>query len=122
MPPHLPPPRITRIDFEDISRRLAAPDGSQWVVRKFAQGWTAHTNPCDIKGNPPFNIDRAVAELETTGWTVYRWPGGARAWRGRPEPVRDRAQIIRFRRTIERRRWQDALDFENPRLDLALWY
>ncbi len=89
----------TRIDFLKIQ------DG--WQVTKFAER-DGHWVALDSRLNPPlrgqdhFDVDQALAWLEEHGWTVRRWPGGARAWLGKPRVIRTREQIIRLRRQYER--------------------
>jgi len=52
-------------------------------------------------GPQAFDLATALAILAARGWTVRRWRTGARAWRGAPEPVRDRAGIHKLRRRAE---------------------
>ena len=87
--------QITRIDFE-----LKAAD--QIIVKKYPYGWTAKTKPlqqytCDVKasGNP-------VQWCKDHGWTVREWPGGARAFRGEPLPVRTGSTIAYMRRDVDK--------------------
>ena len=42
-------------------------------------------------------VEAAADKLEAQGWTVRRWPGGARAWRIKPRPVRTGEYANRFR-------------------------
>lgn len=81
---------ITRIDI------IRMPDG--WHSRKYPFGWTAKTRPLsdDIKSEA--EIRQILEWCEAKKWTVRRWPGGARAFRGDPKPVRDRAAILAMRR------------------------
>jgi hypothetical protein len=44
-----------------------------------------------------FDLDAALAWCEDNGYTVRRWQGGARAWKGEPWVIRTRAQISRMR-------------------------
>jgi hypothetical protein len=129
-PRALPEPVITRVDFFLFNEKAyTGVDRQCWRVVKYAEGWTAHTPPVDVRVNPtlktangeePFDIDRALALLERAGWQVRRWRGGARAWKGEMLPVRDRAAILRLRARAER----ELLDL-NPdglpwRADFAL--
>ena len=50
----------------------------------------------DIKAD--FNLDAALAWCTANGYSVRRWPGGARAWKGVPWVIRTACQIIRMRR------------------------
>jgi hypothetical protein len=49
-----------------------------------------------------FDLEGALAWCEANGYTVRRWEGGARAWKGAPWPIRTRAQILRKRSEVER--------------------
>jgi hypothetical protein len=130
LPRALPEPLITRVDFFRFNEKAyTGVDRECWRVVKFAEGWTAHTPPVDVRINPtlrtvdgeePFDIERALGLLERAGWQVRRWRGGARAWKGEMLPVRDRAAILRMRARAER-----ELEALNPdglpwRADFAL--
>ena len=39
--------------------------------------------------------------LTSHGYSVRTWPGGARAWLGKPRPIRTRAQIVQLRRQLQ---------------------
>lgn len=94
---------ITRIDF------IVNLDGVR--VKKWPFGWTFKTPPISDEQKPPaFNLDEALDWCQRNGWTVRRYPGGARAWKGEPQPVRDRATIQFMRKGIQR-------DFVNGRMD-----
>lgn len=115
----LPGPTITRIDFFLFNERAyTGRDLPSCRVLKYAAGWTASTPPVSIEINPPiklnpagveptaagaqpFDLETALTILTARGWTVRRWKTGARAWRGAPEPVRDRAGIGKLRRRAE---------------------
>lgn len=64
---------------------------------------------------PGFDLDGALAWCEAHGYAVCRWPGGARAWKGRPWPIRTMAQILKRRGQVER-------DVRAGRLDLGFNY
>jgi hypothetical protein len=49
-----------------------------------------------------FDLEEALDWCEANGYTVRRWDGGARAWKGEPWPVRTRTQILRKRSAVER--------------------
>lgn len=49
-----------------------------------------------------FDVEWALSWLEDHGYQVFRWPGGARAFKGAPWPIRTTAQIQRKRRELER--------------------
>lgn len=69
-----------------------------------------------------FNLDGAIAWLEAHGYTVRRWPNGARAWKGTPWPIRTRGQIQRKREQVEKAVMAGRLDggFNWTSLDFAL--
>lgn len=113
--------RITRIDlYED-------PKGV--MVEKYAEGWTAGSYAVQSNKNTEQSLDEMVAWLKQNGWTVLEWPGsgpkhrGARAFLGRPMPVRTRWGIQYYREYFTRRRYLLAAD---PRplmnIDFALYY
>lgn len=84
---------ITRIDF--------AQTATGWKVSKYPFGWTAKTRPLTCEEKPAFDLDAALAWCSANGWHIRRWPGGARAFKGSPQPVRDQAAILRLRRQTE---------------------
>lgn len=87
--------KITRIDFVKL--------GSEYHIRKYPYGWTAKTKPLTDKIVSESEFTNAVAWCESAhGWTVRNWPSGARAWKGEPKPVRDRASILAVRANAER--------------------
>lgn len=89
---------ITRIDM------IAIPTGV--LVHKYPEGWTASTPPASTTTQETLSLDWMVSWLENDGWTVRRWPGGARAWKGAMLPVRNGGQIKRKRDEL-RQRWQE---------------
>jgi hypothetical protein len=50
-----------------------------------------------------FDLEAALAWCESNGYTVRRWPGGARAWKGEPWVIRTGWQIVKLRRKLEAR-------------------
>jgi hypothetical protein len=110
-------PQIARIDFAQTRsgvvvtkyQRLMTPDGPRDVVADYA-----------IK--PDLDLDWALAWCEAHGFTVRRWPGGARAFRGKPWPIRTVGEIKRRREQVERDVRLGALprDFYWAGLDFAL--
>ncbi len=86
--------KTTRIDFTQ------AADGS-FHVRKFPYGWTAKTKPISDEIKSESDYEQAILWCVVNGWHVRRWPGGARAFKGAPQPVRDRASILTMRRKVE---------------------
>jgi hypothetical protein len=81
---------ITRVDI------VRLPDG--WHYRKFPFGWSAKTRPLSDEIKTEAEIHEILEWCELKRWTVRRWPDGARAFRGEPKPVRDRAAILSMRR------------------------
>lgn len=111
----LPTPRYTRIDFQLMNVGVTLGEHTpRWGYRvaKFIDGWTANTPPHELSFDPPikstdgqeqpFNLDTALAALRARGWTVHRWPTGARAWLGPVLPVRNRDQIAQLRTRLTR--------------------
>jgi hypothetical protein len=84
----------TRIDFTQAN------DGS-FHVKNFPYGWTAKTKPISDEIKSESDYEQAILWCVASGWHVRRWPGGARAFKGAPQPVRDRASILTMRRKVE---------------------
>jgi hypothetical protein len=84
-----------RIDF------IVVPSGV--AVTKF---WLIDGRSIPLHGGEmkpvDFDMEGALAWCEAHGYTVRRWEGGARAWKGAPWPIRTRAQILRKRSEVER--------------------
>jgi hypothetical protein len=88
-------PLITRVDL------YQNPNGI--FICKYAEGWTASTPAIARYTISDRSLDDLVDALQrTSGWTVRRWPGGARAWRGKPMPIRSRTAILRKRDEVTR--------------------
>lgn len=85
--------KTTRIDL------IQMPDG--WHYRKWPYGWEPKTRPMSEEIKSADEVAQILAWCEAHGWTVRRWPGGARAFLGQPKPVRDRAGILAVRRQAE---------------------
>ena len=90
-------PSITRIDLTQTTRGV--------IIKKYPDGWTASTQvPQAI--NAEKSLDEMIAWLKEHSWTVYQWPEvpelglarGARAFLGRPLPVRTKYEIV-YRRS-----------------------
>ena len=87
--------RVTRIDlvttdYGPVKRcwRAGWHPGDKALAKdvgRLADGWT---------------VESAAAKLEADGWTVRRWPGGARAWRIGARPVRTGEYASRFRERL----------------------
>jgi hypothetical protein len=67
-----------------------------------------------------FDLEGALAWCEAHGYTVRRWDGGARAWKGKPWPVRTQKQILRKRSEVERQAFAGHADGHLLTLDFAL--
>ncbi len=86
------PGRVTRIDLVTTEHgpvkrcwRAGWMPGDKALtqdVGRLAAGWT---------------VESAADKLVADGWTVRRWPGGARAWRIAARPVRTGEWAARFR-------------------------
>jgi len=77
------PGQITRIDLVDTKHGP--------VKRCWRAGWMPGDRPraADVAALPAgLTVEAAADKLEAQGWKVRRWPGGARAWRIAPRPVR----------------------------------
>jgi len=86
-----------RIDFTRIQA------SGKVIVTKFQRRDETADVPMEGEVKPiDFDLDGALAWCAENGYTVRQWPGGARAWRGKPWPIRSRSQIIRRRRDVER--------------------
>ncbi len=101
---------ITRVDF------ILMADG--WHVKKYPYGWTARTRPVREEVKPiDFNVDEALYWLRQNGWKTRQWEGtpnanaGARAFLGKPMPVRDRQSIVQMRDRIGIHHYDYAFDF-----------
>jgi len=85
--------QITRIDLFD------AP-GYGPAKKCFRAGWFPGDKPRLSDAGPlaeGWTIEIAADDLAAKGWTVRRWPGGARAWRIKARPVRTGEYAARFR-------------------------
>lgn len=77
---------ITRLDFTKL------PDDRVLVNKIFED----HQRRQAVVVNTVMSsltLDELVSWCESTGWTVRRWPGGARAWWGGLRPVRTAGAI-----------------------------
>lgn len=77
------PEKITRIDLVNTEHGP--------VKRCWRAGWMPGDRPraADVAALPDgLTVEAAADKLEAQGWKVRRWPGGARAWRIAPRPVR----------------------------------
>jgi hypothetical protein len=84
-----------RIDFQVLADRRVVV-----VKMRRADGYRDIPTRHEIK-TTDFDLDAALAWCKENGYTVRRWPSGARAWRGKPWPVRTAHQIVKLRRKLE---------------------
>ena len=82
---------VTRIDLTE------KPDKTVFVC-KYPEGWTAKSHPVSRYDVTHMTFDEMKDWLKGDGWTVREWPGGARAWMGKAEPIRERWEILKLRR------------------------
>lgn len=71
------------------------------LVLKWRKGWAPGAPPCANDQNTEMDLDEMVDWLEREGWTIRRWPGGARAWRDGLRIIRTRGQILRKRKQLQ---------------------
>jgi hypothetical protein len=78
---------ITRVDLFEVPTGI--------LVRQYEDGWRTTNTANEAHINYGSTLAEMVAWFEEHGWTVRTWPGGARAFKGSPRPVRDatRAKI-----------------------------
>jgi len=84
---------ITRLDFVEL------PQGA--IVNKILEDHERGVTIVVASGVVP-SLDEALRWCESTGWTVRRWTGGARAWWGGLRPVRSAEQIKQKREELRR--------------------
>lgn len=88
------PDHVTRVDVK--ARNPRDPDAGVIMA------WYAGNQHIEMREDLALTVDAAAASLEAMeGWTLRRWPGGCRAFRGRPYPIRSRGQIQRLRRELQ---------------------
>ena len=102
-----------RIDFAVVPSGVAVT--KFWLV----DGRSVPLHVGEMKP-PGFDLEAALAWCEAHGYTVRRWDGGARAWKGAPWPVRTRAQILRKRSAVERQVFAGYAGGHLLTLDFAL--
>lgn len=89
--------------------------GESWVMKKYPHGWSAKTPAIETKNFNQVEADAAVQWLKQNKWTVLEWPGGFRAFKGKPMPVRDKYAIMSLRRKAN-------ANHENKMWDFALYF
>lgn len=89
--------RVDRVDFWEVPEGII-------IVKFHRERGKDRTIERRIQG-ATFDLEGALAWCEDHGFTVRRWPGGARAWRGKPWPIRTQQQIFHKRREMERVVW-----------------
>ncbi|MCK5564507.1 MAG: hypothetical protein KAJ07_04620 [Planctomycetes bacterium] len=91
----------TRIDLFSSNRD----DGEIWTVQKLSEevqgpGWV-RALPVEINEYQEFDTDAALDYLAANGWEVRKfYPYGARAWKGKKRPVRQKGAIKKLRDQI----------------------
>jgi hypothetical protein len=99
---------VVRVDL-----RVIQPAGVQ--VSKFLGG---SIGPAERATKPDLELEPAVKVLEERGYSVRRWPGGARAWYGAPTPVRSRERAKELELDLRRNPRPELADLAEP-LDLS---
>lgn len=89
-------PGIDRVDFVWTSQVFAINTFREVYGKWYAVGHEAH--PAEAVST----LEDRLTALEQNGWTVRRWPGGARAWRNGLVPVRKAWAIKKLRDDLAR--------------------
>jgi len=82
-----------RIDFTVTSENVI-------IIKFYRADGRDHPLPAEIKP-AGFDLAGALAWCERNGYTIRRWPQGARAFKGEPWPIRAKAQIRKRRDEVE---------------------
>ena len=106
--PSVPKVEVIRMDFVILSDSV--------IVNKL--GDTGRLVVIDSETKPGFDVEAALAWCRSNGWTVRRWPGGARAWKYGLVPVRKQYEIIKLRDEL-RMNPRPELEGQGVSLDLA---
>jgi hypothetical protein len=102
--------KITRIELRNLPHHQGV------LVEKFQEGWTAGSRAVSTTTNQEMTFDEIIEWLKTNEWVVCEWPAcpelgieqGARAFRGKPMPVRTKSTLIWWRNTLQER-WERAM-------------
>lgn len=108
--PAEPDAEITRMDFVIL-------DGSV-IVNKLGAGFYGKLVVLKSETKAGFDLETALAWCRSKGWIVRRWPGGARAWKYKLEPVRGHYEILKLRDEL-RINPRPELEGQGVNLDLA---
>ena len=100
---------VTRMDFIILEGGV--------TVNKLGQG-IGKMVVIEGKTMPGFDLDAALTWCRSHGWTVRRWPGGARAWKNGLEPVRTQREILKLREKLSNNP-RPELEGQGVNLDLA---
>jgi len=85
---------ITRVDMIETVGGV--------MVTKFEDGWTMTHNFVERYLNRNMSLEEMVSWFAGKHqWTVRTWPKGARAFYGKPQPIRTKNQIIRLRKRLQ---------------------
>lgn len=95
--------RITRIDFIQCA--------ASWTVKKYSYGWKAHTRPTETKQLTSQEQQTAMDWLKDNKWTVIEYSDRSVAFKGRPQPINDRAAIQSLRRKATEKRADYFVNF-----------
>jgi hypothetical protein len=110
------PKKITRIDLVNLPHKQGT------LVEKFQDGWTASSRAVITTTNKEMTFAEIVEWLKANEWLVYEWPAcpelgieqGARAFRGKPLPVRTKNTLIWYRNLLGERFDRAMKDRRDP--------
>jgi len=74
-------PVYDRVDLHEVPTGI--------LVQSFEAGWRTTNTANESHLNYSSSLPEMIAWFRAHGWTVVEWPGGARAFKGSPRPVRD---------------------------------
>lgn len=76
---------VTRIDLREVPTGI--------LVQSFEDDWRTTNDANESHLNYTTTLPLMVEWLKDNGWTVREWPGGARAFKGLPRPVRPASAV-----------------------------
>lgn len=109
--------KFTRYDILVTPQKITIRKWRDWTPGVFTVNDDYEEKPAD------YDLDQALTWFEQHGYTVRRWPGGARIWLGKPVAVRTASEIkaMRSRLTHEAESYGGVHPrFQVHTLDLAL--
>jgi len=88
---------ITRLDMVEIAE-------GRYLVNEIAERAGDRNNDVTVRSRiKEASLATLIASFEkASGWTLRVFPGGARAWRGKPRSVRTRGRIKMKQKQLER--------------------